>query len=68
VKGSIVALAAVVILSLAVWALFYVITPDAPLAPPETAVVVGACAVVVFGIRWIWSRKHKPSEGNEHVS
>ena len=67
-KSSIATLAAVVILSLAVWALFYVLMPDAPLAPPETAVVVGACAVVVFGIRWIWSRLRKPPEGNEHVS
>jgi hypothetical protein len=67
VKSSIGTLAAVVILSLAVWAMFYVLTPDAPLAPPETAVVVGASAVVVLGIRWIWSWLHKPPGGNEHV-
>ena len=55
-KGSIGALAAVVILSLAIW------------MSPEMAVVVGACAAVVFGGKWIWSRLRKPRGGDEHVS
>ncbi len=67
-KGSIGALAAVVILSLAIWMFFYVRTPDTPLTPAEMAVVVGAWAVVVFGGKWIWSRLRKPRGGDEHVS
>ena len=67
-KSSIGALAAVVILSLAMWTFFYVLTPDTPLGPSETAVVVGACVVVVFGAKRIWSRLRKPRGGNEHVS
>ena len=49
-------LALSVILSLAIWMFFSVFTPDAPLTSPEMAVVVGACAAVVFGGKWIWSR------------
>ena len=67
-KGSIGALAAVVILSLAIWMFFSVFTPDAPLTSQEMAVVVGACAAVVFGGKWIWSRLRKPRGGDEHVS
>lgn len=59
-KSSIGALAAIVILALAIWTFFYVVTPDTPLTPPETLVVVGACAVVVFGARWLWSRLRHP--------
>ena len=66
-KSSIATLAAVLILSLGVWALFYVLTPDAPLTPSETAVVVGASAVVVLAIRWIWSWLRKPPGGTGHV-
>jgi hypothetical protein len=68
VKSSVAGLAAVVILALAVWTLFYVLTPDTPLTPPETAVVVGSCAVLVFGGKWLWSRLRKPRGGDEHVS
>lgn len=67
-KSSVGALAAVIVLSLAMWTFFYVYTPDTPLGPSETAVVVGTCVVVVFGTRWIWSRLRKPRGGNEHVS
>ena len=50
------ALAAVVVLSLGAWAAFYLLSPGAPLDASETAVVVGACAIVVAVARWVWAR------------
>lgn len=58
-KASAATLAAILALSLAVWVLFYALTPDTPLTPPETLVVVGASAGVVLLARWIWSRRRK---------
>lgn len=58
-KASIGTLAAIVVLSLAVWMLFYALTPGTPLTPPETLVVVGTCAGIVLLARWIWSRFRK---------
>jgi hypothetical protein len=52
-------LGAITALSLVVWLGFYVVTPDTPLTPPETAVVVGASAGVAFGVRWTWTRWRK---------
>lgn len=49
------ALAAVLVLSLAVWVFFY-LSPGAPLDAGETAVVVGVCAGAVFVARWLWAR------------
>lgn len=46
-------LLAIVGLSLAVWLYFY---GYAPLAAEETVVVVLACALLVLGVRWLWSR------------
>lgn len=66
-KGSIGALAAIVVLSLASWTFFWVLTPDTPLTAPEMAVVVGACAAAVFGGKWIWSRLRRPRGGDQHV-
>jgi hypothetical protein len=48
-------LAAILVLSLAVWAYFYV-SPGPPLNASETAVVVGLCAAAVVIARWLWSR------------
>jgi hypothetical protein len=44
--------AIVFVLSLAVWMFFKWNTPDAPLGPPETLVVVVSIGVVVFGVDW----------------
>ncbi len=63
-KSSVGALAATVILALAIWTFFYVVTPDTPLTPPETLVVVGASAVVVLAARWLWSRLRPPRGNN----
>lgn len=54
-SGSAVTLGAILVLSLAVWAFFY-ISPGAPLGASETAVVVGVCAVAVLAARWVWQR------------
>ncbi|MFQ5946404.1 MAG: hypothetical protein ACE5NC_09190 [Anaerolineae bacterium] len=55
-KPSVGTLAAIIALSLGVWMLFYTLTPETPLTPPETLVIVGACAAIVLLGRWIWSR------------
>jgi uncharacterized membrane-anchored protein len=44
--------AIVFVLSLAVWIFFKWNTPDAPLGPPETLVVVVVIGVVVFAGEW----------------
>lgn len=64
-KASFGTAAAIIALSLAVWMLFYVITPGAPLTPPETFAVVGACGAVVLSARWILARLRKARGGDE---
>ena len=58
-------LAAIIALSAAVWVGFYLLTPGTPLKADETVVVVGACTVVLFGARWIWSRWQKGGQGEK---
>lgn len=53
-------LVAIVILSLAVWVFFYVMTPGAPLAAGDTIIVVAVSALLVLGGKWIWARLLKP--------
>lgn len=43
-------------LALAVWVLFYVVTPGTPLTPQETVLVVGVCALVVLLGKTVWTR------------
>ena len=46
-------------LALAVWALFYIYMPEAPLTLGGTTVVVGMCAAIVYFSKWIWARLRK---------
>lgn len=55
-KASVGTLAAIAVLSLAVWTVVYVFNPSTPLTQAETVIVVGACAALVFGSKWILSR------------
>jgi hypothetical protein len=55
VKSSAVLVGMILALSVAVWTLLYLLTPGDPLTPPETLVIVGACAALVLVARWIWS-------------
>ena len=57
-KASAGTLAAILVLSLAVWTYFY-LSPGAPLNGSETAVVVGVCAGAVLLARFIWGRFRK---------
>ena len=50
---------AIVALSLAVWLFFYLMTPEAPLALPETGVVVLTSTAVVLAAKWIWNQLRK---------
>jgi hypothetical protein len=56
VKPAFATVATIIVVSLAVWVLFLVVTPGGALTPPETLVVVGVCAALVLGVKWIWSR------------
>lgn len=47
-------LASVVILSLTTWAFFYL--SGLPLGAPETIVVVGLCALMVWLVKFTWQR------------
>lgn len=64
-KASAGTLAAAVALSLAVWLVFYALTPQTPLTGAETLVVVGASLVIVLFARWAWShlRKTRGTDG-----
>jgi hypothetical protein len=64
VKPAFATIVTIVVASLAVWVFFLVMTPGAPLTPPETLVVVGACAAIVLGVKWIWSRI-RPRRGKD---
>jgi hypothetical protein len=56
VKSSVTTLAAVLVVSLAVWSFFYVAMPASPLTAGETAIIVGASAAVVLLVRRLWLR------------
>jgi uncharacterized membrane-anchored protein len=47
-------IAAVFLLSLAVWLFFYVLTPRAPLGPAEMTIVVAVVGAMVLGARWLF--------------
>jgi uncharacterized membrane protein len=64
-KGSVGTVAVIAALSLAVWTTVYIINPSTPLTQAETVIVVGACAVLVFGFKWIVSSLTKIRGGNE---
>ena len=63
-KASAGTLAAIIVLSLVVWAGFRLWVPGPPLDGAETMVVVGACAGVVLLGRWIWSRRRRLRGGD----
>lgn len=58
-KTSLAIVLVTIVLSLGVWMFFYVATPGMPLTLPETIVVVGACAPVVFLGKFLWARLRK---------
>ncbi len=58
-------LGAIIALSLGVWTSFFLLTPDTPLTPAETLLVVGVCAGVVFFGKWVWSRVRRPRGADE---
>jgi hypothetical protein len=60
-------LLATLVLSLAVWTFFYVVTPD-PLTSSETVVVVGISAGVVYLSRWVWGFLRRLRGGNAQAS
>jgi hypothetical protein len=51
-------------LTLATWVFFYIVTPEVPLQPSGTAVVVVFYLVVVLVGRWIW-RRIRRGEGDK---
>jgi hypothetical protein len=55
VKASAVVVGMILAVSAAVWALLFLLTPGDELTPPETLVIVGACAALVLVARWVWS-------------
>jgi hypothetical protein len=67
VKASAGTLAAILVLSLAVWTFFY-LSPGAPLDGAETTVVVGVCAGVVLLARWVWARLRGSRRGDADAS
>ncbi len=48
--------AAILVVSLAAWTLFYLATPEAPPTPGESAVVVGVVTVAVLLVRAVADR------------
>jgi len=66
-KRSLGVLLATLVLSLAVWTFFYIVTPD-PLTSSETAVVVGISAGIVYLCRWVWGLLRWLRGGNAQAS
>jgi hypothetical protein len=54
--GSLPTLVAIGALSLAVWTVFYLLMPSTPLTAEETVIIVGVCAAIVLGAKWLWGR------------
>jgi hypothetical protein len=55
-------IAIVLVLSLAVWILFKWKTPEAPLGPTETLVVVVTIGVLVYAVKWVVKRFRRKKE------
>ncbi|HWN56256.1 MAG TPA: hypothetical protein VNP91_14180 [Methylomirabilota bacterium] len=64
-KGSVGTVAVIGALSLVVWTAAYIFNPSTPLTQAETMIVVGVCAVLVFGFKWVVSSIAKIRGGNE---
>jgi hypothetical protein len=64
-KGSVGIVAVIGALSLVVWTAAYIFNPSTPLTQAETMIVVGVCAVLVFGFKWVVSSIAKMRGGNE---
>ena len=64
-KASLGTLGAIGALSLVVWTAAYIFNPSTPLTQAETMIVVGVCAVLVFGFKWVVSSIAKMRGGNE---
>jgi len=61
-KKSVISIFSIIALSLVIWFFFYVKTPEAPLTPSETLLVVGVCAALVFFAKWIINQIQKKTE------
>jgi len=66
-RRSVGVLMAILVLSLAAWTFFYLVTPD-PLTSPETVVVVGISAGIVYLSRWVWGLLRRLRGGNAQKS
>ena len=64
-KGSVGTLAVITALSLVVWTAVYIFNPSTPLTQGETVIVVGVCAALVVGFKWVVSSLTKMRGGNE---
>jgi hypothetical protein len=64
-KGPVSTVAVIGALSLVVWTAVYIFNPSTPLTQTETVIVVGACAALVFGFKWVVSSLAKMRGGNE---
>jgi len=64
-KGSVGTVAVIGALSLVVWTAVYIFNPSTPLTQTETVIVVGACAALVLGFKWVVSSLAKMRGGNE---
>ncbi|HSD50514.1 MAG TPA: hypothetical protein VLG48_03825 [Candidatus Methylomirabilis sp.] len=62
-KTSVGVLAATLMLSAIIWAVFYAFMPGPALTPAETLVVVGMCLGVVSASRWVWSSLRRARGG-----
>ena len=62
-KASLRTIVGILVLSLALWAFFYGLTPGQPLTPAETTVVVGISTLVVLATKRIWRARDKAKEG-----
>ena len=61
-QGSVVNVVLILVVSLALWSLFYM--ADAPLNGPATMVVVGIVAVAVVGTRHLLASRRAGREAN----
>ena len=64
-KGSVGTVAVIGALSLVVWTAVYIFNPSTPLTQTETVIVVGACAALVLGFKWVVSSLAKMRGDNE---
>ena len=67
-KTAMTTVSVVLLLSTLIWVMVYLEFPEAPLKPPETALVVFLCTIVTGSVQYAWKRRQNRQRKETHVA